>query len=67
MRPVGRRPQEASGGGHHAGLADLHGFLVNRLGELSWHGWSDLLRLVVLALIGSIGVALGAGLDGLRE
>lgn len=45
----------------------VNGFLVNRMGELSWHGRSDLVRLVVLALIGAAGVAAGAGLDGLRE
>ena len=44
----------------------VSGFLVNRMGELPRHGRSDLVRLVVLALIGAIGPAVGTGLDGLR-
>jgi hypothetical protein len=51
-----------------AGLAWLivNGFLVDRLGELSWHGSSDLVRLVGLALIGAIGLAVGARSGGMR-
>lgn len=44
------------------GLAWLlvNGFLVNRLGELSWHGSADLRRLLLLAIVGVGGLAGGA-------
>jgi hypothetical protein len=45
----------------------VNGFLVNRAGELSWHGSPDLLRLMLLVLIGGSGLALGQGIRGLRE
>jgi MFS family permease len=45
------------------GYPVLNGFLVNRLGELSWHGRPDLER--ALALLGA-GV-LGLGVAGLRR
>jgi hypothetical protein len=38
-------------------LAD--GFLVNRLGELSWHGSSDIWRMALLVTTGTVGLLLG--------
>ena len=37
----------------------LNGFLVNRLGDLSWHGTADLARLSVLVLAATCGLVLG--------
>lgn len=44
------------------GLAWLvgDGFLVNRAGELSWHGWADLDRLLALATVGALGLLAGS-------
>jgi hypothetical protein len=36
----------------------VNGFLVDRLGELSWHGWPDLFRLSLLACAGYVGLAI---------
>jgi hypothetical protein len=44
----------------------VNGFLVDRMGELSWHGSPDLLRLMLLVLIGGSGLVLGDAMDGLR-
>ena len=43
------------------GLAWLvvNGFLVDRYGQLSWHGWADLLRLLVLVAAAGVGIVLG--------
>lgn len=41
------------------GFLVFDGFLVNQLGELSWHGTADVRRLMVLAAAGVLG--LGAG------
>ena len=43
------------------GLAWLvvNGFLVDRYGQLSWHGWVDLLRLLVLVAAAGVGIVLG--------
>jgi hypothetical protein len=51
------------------GLAALvfNGFLVNRLGELSWHGVADLGRLIVLVAAAAAGVAAGGGYRVLRR
>ena len=40
------------------GLAWLvgNGFLVDRAGELSWHGWADFYRLLVLLVVGAAGL-----------
>ena len=42
------------------GLAWLvvNGFLVDQYGQLSWHGWADLVRLLVLVAAAGVGVAL---------
>src|SRR5262245_14347781 len=45
----------------------VNGFLVNRMGDLSWHGSPDLLRLMLLILAGGLGLGLGEGIRGLRE
>jgi hypothetical protein len=37
----------------------VNGFLVDRYGQLSWHGWADLVRLLVLAAAAGVGVVLG--------
>jgi len=37
-----------------------NGFLVNRQGELSWHGSSDIWRMVVLVAAGTVGLLLNA-------
>jgi hypothetical protein len=37
----------------------MDGFLVNRLGELSWDGWPDLARFLVLVAAGCFGLAVG--------
>lgn len=37
----------------------VDGFLVDRLGQLSWHGPADLLRLLLLAGVAAVGLALG--------
>ncbi|HKT01565.1 MAG TPA: hypothetical protein VJT31_18740 [Rugosimonospora sp.] len=44
----------------------VNGFLVDRMGELSWHGSPDVLRLMLLVLVGALGVALGEGIHGWR-
>jgi MFS family permease len=36
-----------------------NGFLEDRLGELSWHGSTDLWRLLLLVMIGTFGLAAG--------
>jgi hypothetical protein len=35
------------------------GFLVNRLGELSWHGSSDIGRMLLLVAAGTLGLLVG--------
>jgi hypothetical protein len=37
----------------------VNGFLVDRLGELSWHGSPDLYRLLLLVVSGAFGLAVG--------
>jgi MFS family permease len=49
------------------GFLIVNGFLVDRAGELAWHGSPDLLRLMLLILIGGSGIALGEAARGLRE
>lgn len=44
-----------------------NGFLVDRFGELSWHGAPDLVRLAVLLLTAGFGLAAGEGRRWLRE
>src|SRR5262245_14556154 len=45
-----------------AGLAWLvvNGFLVDRFGELSWHGQADLYRALMLTLAGVLGLLIAA-------
>jgi hypothetical protein len=45
----------------------MNGFLVNHLGELSWHGVADLDRLLALSIAGVIGLAGAAALHLRRE
>jgi hypothetical protein len=37
----------------------VNGFLVDRFGELTWHGSSDLYRLMLLVMAGAFGLAVG--------
>ncbi len=37
----------------------VNGFLVDRLGDLSWHGSPDLYRMLLLVVAGAVGLALG--------
>jgi hypothetical protein len=43
------------------------GFLVNQLGELSWHGSADLMRLSALAGAGAAGLAGGTAYRAVRR
>jgi hypothetical protein len=43
------------------GFGILNGFLVDRYGQLSWHGSADLWRLMVLVMAGAVGLGVGAG------
>jgi hypothetical protein len=45
----------------------VNGFLINRLGELSWHGSVDVLRLMLLVVAGTAGLALGEVAMSARE
>jgi MFS family permease len=36
-----------------------NGFLVDRFGQLSWHGSPDLYRMMVLVIVGALGLAVG--------
>ena len=45
-------------------LAD--GFLVNRLGELSWHGSSDIWRMTLLVVAGAAGLLVGGAYRQVR-
>jgi hypothetical protein len=38
----------------------VNGFLVDRYGELAWHGWADVYRAVVLAAASVVGLAVFA-------
>ncbi len=37
----------------------VNGFLVDRFGQLAWHGSADLLQIMVLALVSALGIAVG--------
>lgn len=37
----------------------VDGFLIDRSGQLAWHGSADLLRIMVLALVSALGIAVG--------
>lgn len=41
------------------GFAVFGGFLVDRLGELSWHGAADVWRLTALVVAAAVGLASG--------
>ncbi|WP_412544231.1 hypothetical protein R8Z50_17560 [Longispora sp. K20-0274] len=49
------------------GFAIFNGFLVNRLGELSWHGLVDMLRLGALVLASTAGLAAGEAYRPVRR
>jgi hypothetical protein len=41
-------------------LLVVNGFLVDRFGELSWHGTADVYRAVMLILAGVLGLLIAA-------
>jgi hypothetical protein len=48
----------------------MNGFLVNQLGDLTWHGWADVDRFAVLVAAGGLGLAISGArrrMHGLRE
>jgi hypothetical protein len=45
----------------------VDGFLVNRLGQLSWHGAADLARISALAAAALTGLAAGRGFRAVRR
>lgn len=49
------------------GFLVFDGFLVNQLGELSWHGPADARRLVVLAVAGVLGIGAGTAYRAVRR
>jgi hypothetical protein len=49
------------------GFGIFNGFLVNQLGELTWHGRSDVSRVLVLAAAGVSGVAVGQAYRAVRR
>jgi hypothetical protein len=49
------------------GFGVFDGFLVNQLGELTWHGRSDVSRVLVLAAAGVSGVAMGQAYRAVRR
>lgn len=51
--------QRALAGVALLGWLVVNGFLVDRLGELSWHGSPDLYRMSLLVVTGAAGLAVG--------
>jgi len=49
------------------GFGVFDGFLVNQLGELTWHGQSDVSRVLVLVAAGVSGVAVGQAYRAVRR
>lgn len=49
-----------------AGLVD-NGFLVDRFGQLGWHGWPDAYRIAALVLAGALGWSVGAAAGRVRR
>jgi hypothetical protein len=49
------------------GFVVFDGFLVNQLGELSWHGPADVRRLMVLAAAGVLGLGAGTAYRAVRR
>jgi H+/gluconate symporter-like permease len=49
------------------GFLVFDGFLVNQLGELSWHGPADVRRLMVLAAAGVLGIGTGTAYRAVRR
>lgn len=45
----------------------VNGFLVDRFGELSWHGSSDLYRMMLLVMAGALGLAAGEARHQIQE
>lgn len=44
-----------------------NGFLEDRFGQLGWHGFDDLWRLVLLVMVGAWGLAVGEGYRFVRD
>jgi hypothetical protein len=49
------------------GFLVFDGFLVNQVGELSWHGPADVRRLMVLAVAGVLGLGAGTAYRAVRR
>jgi hypothetical protein len=49
------------------GFLVFDGFLVNQVGELSWHGPADVRRLMVLAAAGVLGLGAGTAYRAVRR
>ncbi len=49
------------------GFGILNGFLENQYGQLSWHGSSDLWRLMVLVISAALGLTVGETVAYLRR
>lgn len=49
------------------GFLVFDGFLVNQLGDLSWHGPADVGRLMVLAAAGVLGIGAGTAYRAVRR
>ncbi len=49
------------------GFLISNGFLENEFGDLTWHGYGDLWRVLVLAMAGACGWAVGKGFRRVRR
>ena len=45
----------------------MNGFLVNHLGDLTWHGWADVDRFLALVAAGGAGLAVSAARRALLD
>ena len=49
------------------GFLISNGFLEDEFGDLTWHGYGDLWRVLVLVMAGACGLAVGKGFRHVRE
>jgi hypothetical protein len=59
--------QRALAGVALLGWLVTNGFLVDRLGELSWHGSSDIWRMIILVFAATLGLAAGKAYRQIRD
>jgi hypothetical protein len=57
----------ALGGVALIGFLISNGFLENEFGDLTWHGYGDLWRVLVLVMAGACGWAVGTGFRDVRK